>query len=644
MFVIKFPFFVGIWLIVTYYIIIFNNSLSISLHLYMQVISLYNLSINEAKQELYYVMESMEIDLDKIINKSEQVLTEPHIKCLMKQLLEGLKAIHFLGINHRDIKPANLLVNQDCQLRITDFGLARFVGKGSPDHDHLNESVTPMTEYVVTRWYRAPEILLAPGSAYSDAIDIWSAGCVCAEMFLRKPLFPGEGYIDQVQLIFKVIGLQDLDDLGFTVSDSVSNFLKYRCLSLGESYSSLLPGTSEESLQFLEAMLTVNPFSRPSASLALTFPFVSDAEVLFDYKQLESVPPPLDYFSFEYSNLDSNELAELIRHDVERFNDDPLHSPEAVVSEHSNTSRDSDVTNEEGYSTETESQSPTPIDEIERHEQLVEHDCIEKSRNLRKLSGSSWNPFGKHNSNAKRLDRQNSFARTSVDSSFILDSTLKDGEFEYERDTKSEASLMSEDANITSFSVGAAALQSSHPHVPVITTVSEIAPIINMNRQMDGRMHSKRVNPITKRLGESTVLKPVDNKQCKFSQSKGFPLAGFSNESSLAASNRLCRSVSAKFGRATISVFSDLLTAPLQMPPLLSNSVSLNILGEEGSITTQTTSLRDRQRHRTQRFSIVDIDMQQKAALSDLLLQRPSRNRVSSIQGTIKSARSNSQS
>eukprot|EP01035_Chromulina_nebulosa_P035939 gene35939-48345_t len=242
------------------------------------VISLYNLSINEAKQELYYVMESMEIDLDKIINKSEQVLTEPHIKCLMKQLLEGLKAIHSLGINHRDIKPANLLVNQDCQLRITDFGLARFVGKGLPDHDHLNESVTPMTEYVVTRWYRAPEILLAPGSAYSDAIDIWSAGCVCAEMFLRKPLFPGEGYIDQVQLIFKVIGLQDLDDLGFTVSDSVSNFLNYRCLSLGESYSSLFPGTSEESLQFLEAMLTVNPFSRPSASLALTFPFVSDAE------------------------------------------------------------------------------------------------------------------------------------------------------------------------------------------------------------------------------------------------------------------------------------------------------------------------------------------------------------------------------
>ena len=72
----------------------------------------------------------MEIDLQKIISKSEQVLSEAHMKCLMKQLLEGLKAMHAVGICHRDIKPANLLVNQDCQLRITDFGLARFMNAG----------------------------------------------------------------------------------------------------------------------------------------------------------------------------------------------------------------------------------------------------------------------------------------------------------------------------------------------------------------------------------------------------------------------------------------------------------------------------------------------------------------------------------
>lgn len=616
----------------------------------MQIISLYNLSLHEVKQELYYVIESMEIDLDKIINKSEQILTEPHIKCLMKQLLEGLKAIHSLGVNHRDIKPANLLVNQDCQLRITDFGLARFVGK--VDYEHINESVTPMTEYVVTRWYRAPEILLAPGAAYSEAIDIWSAGCVCAEMFLRKPLFPGEGYIDQVQLIFKVIGLKDVDDLGFGVSDSVANFLNYRCLSQGESYESLFPGTSDEALQFLEAMLTVNPLSRPSASLALSFPFISDADVLFDYKQFEILPPPSDYFSYEYSNLDAIELAQLIRQDVQRFNNDTSHcSSEAETSEHSITSIDSNETFEEGYSIE----SPTLIDE--RNVQPTVYDSSE-TQQLRKVkeSCSLSNPFGKHNSNAKRHDRQNSFPQTPpVDSSFTADSTtLRNGEFEIDEGTKTKGFMSEETTNTAYESVGAVVLlQPSPRELSVMTAaVSEIAPT-NMNRQVDNRiMHSKRIDPRTKHLGESTALKPID-KQSKFSQSRGFPFAGLSKSSLITASNRPAgsRLDSAKLGRATISVFSDVFTAPLRIPPiLLSNSVSLAILGEEGSVmikqrakettTTKGTTLRDR--HRTQRFSIVDIDIDQKYALSDLLLQRPSRNRMSSIQG-VKFARSNSQ-
>eukprot|EP01035_Chromulina_nebulosa_P055967 gene55967-76718_t len=137
------------------------------------IISVYGFSINEKKQELYYMMELMEIDLQKIISKSEQVLSEAHMKCLMKQLLEGLKAMHSVGICHRDIKPANLLVNQDCQLRITDFGLARFIN-AAPAKDI--ESSQAMTEYVVTRWYRAPELLIAPSVPYDGAIDMWSAG------------------------------------------------------------------------------------------------------------------------------------------------------------------------------------------------------------------------------------------------------------------------------------------------------------------------------------------------------------------------------------------------------------------------------------------------------------------------------------
>jgi serine/threonine protein kinase len=147
-------------------------------------------------------MELMEVDLYKIISKSDQVLTEAHVKCLMKQLLEGLKAMHSVGILHRDIKPANLLVNHDCQLRITDFGLARFIDSASFSHptDTSGESGQPQyTEYVVTRWYRAPELLLSPNIPYSAAIDLWSAGCIFAEMANRAPLFPGEGFIEQTR-------------------------------------------------------------------------------------------------------------------------------------------------------------------------------------------------------------------------------------------------------------------------------------------------------------------------------------------------------------------------------------------------------------------------------------------------------------
>ena len=96
--------------------------------------------------------------------------------------------MHEVGIFHRDLKPGNLLVSKDCRLRITDFGLARFVDEATlVGENRLN----PLTEYVVTRWYRCPELLLAPNRPYNEAIDLWSIGCILAELLRRKPLFPG---------------------------------------------------------------------------------------------------------------------------------------------------------------------------------------------------------------------------------------------------------------------------------------------------------------------------------------------------------------------------------------------------------------------------------------------------------------------
>lgn len=93
---------------------------------------------------------------------------------------------------HRDLKPSNLLVNSNCHLMVCDFGLAR-------EHAGSLDQSTQLTEYVVTRWYRAPEVLLS-GGKYTEAIDVWSVGCILAELLLRRPVFPGENYLHQLQV------------------------------------------------------------------------------------------------------------------------------------------------------------------------------------------------------------------------------------------------------------------------------------------------------------------------------------------------------------------------------------------------------------------------------------------------------------
>ncbi|KFU83409.1 Mitogen-activated protein kinase 7, partial [Chaetura pelagica] len=128
------------------------------------------------------VLDLMESDLHQIIH-SGQPLTLEHVRYFLYQLLRGLKYIHSANVLHRDLKPSNLLVNENCELKIGDFGMARGVGPPDP-----HQSKPFLTEYVATRWYRAPELLLSL-HRYSRAIDIWSVGCIFAEMLGRRQLF-----------------------------------------------------------------------------------------------------------------------------------------------------------------------------------------------------------------------------------------------------------------------------------------------------------------------------------------------------------------------------------------------------------------------------------------------------------------------
>lgn len=133
--------------------------------------------------EVFIIQELMEADLHQII-RSEQPLTDSHFQYFVYQVCRGLKYIHSANVLHRDLKPGNLLVNADCELKICDFGLAR----GFSDQPESNAGF--MTEYVATRWYRAPEIMLSFRS-YTKAIDMWSVGCIFAELLGGKPLFKG---------------------------------------------------------------------------------------------------------------------------------------------------------------------------------------------------------------------------------------------------------------------------------------------------------------------------------------------------------------------------------------------------------------------------------------------------------------------
>jgi serine/threonine protein kinase len=126
------------------------------------------------------------------------------LQYFLYQILRGLKYIHSANVLHRDLKPSNLLLNANCDLKIADFGLAR-----------ITSETDFMTEYVVTRWYRAPELLLNSPD-YTAAIDMWSVGCIFMELMNRKPLFPGKDHVHQLRLLTEVnLGLLNIGNFIF---------------------------------------------------------------------------------------------------------------------------------------------------------------------------------------------------------------------------------------------------------------------------------------------------------------------------------------------------------------------------------------------------------------------------------------------
>jgi mitogen-activated protein kinase 1/3 len=240
----------------------------------------------EGFEDLYIVTELMSTDLQKILY-SKTKLTGEQMQYLVYQLLAGMNYINSSSVLHRDLKPSNLLIDiQTCNLQICDFGLARGTTgqQGAIDDNTITKSDNEVdgvlsqeyTEYVVTRWYRAPEIMLG-FHAYDQAIDMWSIGCIFGEMLLLQPIFPGNDYIHQLKLIVKLLGRPRKADLWFVSNQNAMNFMLQLPDYKSQNFQIKFPKVEDDdALNLLARMLVFNPKGRISLRGALKHKYVED--------------------------------------------------------------------------------------------------------------------------------------------------------------------------------------------------------------------------------------------------------------------------------------------------------------------------------------------------------------------------------
>ncbi|KAI1810475.1 kinase-like domain-containing protein [Poronia punctata] len=243
------------------------------------IVQLFNI-VHADGHKLYLVFEFLDLDLKKYmealpvsdggrgkalpegtgIELGRLGLGDQMVKKFMSQLCDGVKYCHSHRVLHRDLKPQNLLINRDGNLKLADFGLARAFGVPLRTYTHE----------VVTLWYRAPEILLG-GRQYSTGVDMWSVGCIFAEMCTRKPLFPGDSEIDQIFKTFRLLGTPTEKDWPGVTSypDFKASFPKW----IRDMNQPLCSNLDDAGLDLLEQMLVYDPAGRISAKQACNHPY-----------------------------------------------------------------------------------------------------------------------------------------------------------------------------------------------------------------------------------------------------------------------------------------------------------------------------------------------------------------------------------
>ncbi|XP_039645936.1 serine/threonine-protein kinase MAK isoform X2 [Perca fluviatilis] len=225
---------------------------------------------------LYFVFEYMKENLYQLMKDRNKLFPESVIRNISFQILQGLSFIHKHGFFHRDMKPENLLCMGPELVKIADFGLAREI-----------RSKPPYTDYVSTRWYRAPEVLLR-SSTYSSPIDLWAVGCIMAELYTLRPLFPGNSEVDEIFKICQVLGTVKKTDWseGYQLA-SAMNFRFPQCVPT--HLKTLIPNASNEAIALMRDMLQWDPKKRPTAVQALRYPYFQVGQILGPRPQSQEV-------------------------------------------------------------------------------------------------------------------------------------------------------------------------------------------------------------------------------------------------------------------------------------------------------------------------------------------------------------------
>lgn len=267
----------------------------------------------ETFNEIYLIQELMETDLHRVIRT--QRLSDDHIQYFTYQTLRALKALHLANVLHRDLKPLNLLLNSNCDLKVCDFGLARSIASSEDNFGF-------MTEYVATRWYRAPEIMLT-FQEYTTAIDVWSVGCILAEMLSGRPLFPGNDYHNQLWLIIEVLGTPNTEDYYNIKLKRAREYIRLLQFCRRIPFDQLFSQNGTKpldinplALDLLEKLLIFNPTKRITVEDALCHPYLKLYHDPNDEPVSDKIPEEFFDFDRKKDDLTVEELKKMLYEEI----------------------------------------------------------------------------------------------------------------------------------------------------------------------------------------------------------------------------------------------------------------------------------------------------------------------------------------